>query len=432
MMTEPSESMKRLAQLIETGDADGIRQLGRADPNLRAELDNPLPGGHFGATPLLTARSKGDVAVVDALLDIGANIDGRSHWWAGSFGVLDGDPKLAQHLISRGATIDINAAAHLGLFDRVKELLDADASLVHHRGGDGQTPLHVAAAVAIADLLLDRGADINARDVDHESTPAQYAIKDRVDVVRRLVERGSETDILLACAVGDIELVKTLIERDPQVVRTTVSEEWFPKKNPRSGGTIYIWTLGWNKSPQQVAHAYGHAEIVQLLQERSPAEINLIDACIIGDRATMERLLAEYPDFKSSIAKNVYHRIVGLAMDRNIKGVRLLLEMGCPPDAAGSDGVTALHWAAFHGDVELTQLLLKAGAPIDIVERSFNARPLGWATHGSLHGWYAKSGDYTGVVKLLLDAGAVPQSALKDSDASPAVMQILRNYRKNS
>jgi hypothetical protein len=61
MTKEPSESMKKLAKLIETGDADGIRALGRSDPNLRAELNNPVPGGHFGATPLLRATQKGDI-----------------------------------------------------------------------------------------------------------------------------------------------------------------------------------------------------------------------------------------------------------------------------------------------------------------------------------------------------------------------------------
>jgi ankyrin repeat protein len=432
MNQEPAESMKSLARLIQTGDAEGIRRLAAANPALKGELNDPMPGGHFGATPLLAAAGKGDTAVIDALLDIGADIDARSHWWAGSFGVLDGNPKIAAHMIQRGATVDINAASHLNMIDRVKELLDADPTLVSHRGGDGQTPLHVAATVEIADLLLDRGADINARDIDHESTAAEYAVGDRIDVARRLVERGCDADILLACAVGDINQVRKLIDADPKVVETTVSEQWFPKRNPQSGGTIYIWTLGWNKTPQQIAHKYGHPEIVQLLRERSPAEINFIDACTTGDRATMERLLAEHPDFKSTIAKNVYHRIVGLAMDRNIEGVRLLLEMGCPPDAAGSDGATALHWAGFHGDVELARLLLKAGAPIDVVERTFQARPLGWATYGSIHGWYAKSGDYAGVVNLLLDAGAVPQSVLKDSDASPAVIDVLRNYRKNS
>lgn len=56
-----------------------------------------------------------------------------------------------------------------------------DAGVVHARGGDGQTPLHCASTAQIAAFLLDHGADIDARDVDHESTPAQYMVSDRQD-----------------------------------------------------------------------------------------------------------------------------------------------------------------------------------------------------------------------------------------------------------
>ena len=53
----------------------------------------------------------------------------------------------------------------------------ADAALIHARGGDGQTPLHFASTVEVAKFLVEKGADIDARDVDHESTPAQYMLR---------------------------------------------------------------------------------------------------------------------------------------------------------------------------------------------------------------------------------------------------------------
>ena len=423
--------MQRLATLIGARDADGIRALGRDDPNLRRELNDPLPGGPFGATPLLVATHKGDMGVIDALLEIGADIDGRSHWWAGSFGVLDGNPKIAAQMIERGATVDINAAAHLGMIDRARQLLDADPSLMNHRGGDGQTPLHVAATVEMADLLLDRGADVHARDVDHESTPAQYATKDRIEVARRLVERGSEVDILLACAIGDLDRVRKLVEADPRCVMTSVSEDWFPKTNPRSGGIIYIWTLGSHKTPQEIAGARGHAQIVRFLQEKSPPELNLLGACMTGDQALVDKILAENPDLKSSISAQLLDRIVAAAMNNKTDVVQFMLGVGWPVNAVDSSGVTALHWAAFHGNSQLARLLLDAGAPIDIADKTHHALPLGWATFGSLHGWHASTGDYAGVVRLLLDAGATPPLTLKDSDASPAVMNVLRKYRKS-
>src|SRR6202011_4361245 len=117
----------------------------------------------------------------------------------------------------------------------------------------GQTPLHFASTVEVAEFLLANGAEIDARDVDHESTPAQYMLRveqkrhyprDRQDVARFLVARGCRTDILMAAALGDADLVRRHLDADPECIRMSVSEEWFPKQDPRAGGTIYISTGG--------------------------------------------------------------------------------------------------------------------------------------------------------------------------------------------
>jgi len=51
-----------------------------------------------------------------------------------------------------------------------------DARRHLHAGGPGQQPLHEAKTVAIAEFLLDRGAGVDVRCIDHQSTPAQYAL----------------------------------------------------------------------------------------------------------------------------------------------------------------------------------------------------------------------------------------------------------------
>ena len=134
---------------------------------------------------------------------------------------------------------------------KLAELVAADPEVVHARGGDGQTPLHFASSVEVAEFLLANHAEIDARDVDHESTPARYMLRvdqkrhypnDRQDMARYLISRGCKTDILMAAALGDMELVLRHLDSDPGCIR--MSGEWFPKQDPRAGGTIYIWTLG--------------------------------------------------------------------------------------------------------------------------------------------------------------------------------------------
>src|SRR5947209_2817786 len=137
-------------------------------PELKATLDHALPHGAFGQTAVLAAVQQRNLEIVDLLLEAGADINVGSHWWAGSFGVLDeADAEFAHLLMERGARLTPHAAARLGMVDRIQAIVAADASAVHRRGGDGRLPLHFASTIEIAGFLLSRGAEIDAIDVDH-------------------------------------------------------------------------------------------------------------------------------------------------------------------------------------------------------------------------------------------------------------------------
>src|SRR5688572_23802543 len=64
------------------------------------------------------------------------------------------------------------------------------------------------------------------------------------------------------------------------------------------------------------------------------------------------------------------------AMKRDKEAVRALLKNGDDVNAAQGDGMTALHWAARNGDVELTQMLLYAGANVKAATRLGGYTPL--------------------------------------------------------
>src|SRR5262247_2938437 len=123
-----------------------------------------------------------------------------SEWWAPGFNTREVDSAVARRLVERGATLTVHAAAGLGLTDHLARLLDADPSLIDAKGCDACTPLHFARDIATASLLLDRGARIDARDEDHESTPAQWSIREARDVARFLLDRGATPDIFMAAA----------------------------------------------------------------------------------------------------------------------------------------------------------------------------------------------------------------------------------------
>ena len=424
-----SAGLPELSAAVTSGDADAVRAVLEHHPSVKATLDQPMPGGSFDQQPILIAAARGNRALVDALLDGGADINVRSRWWAGGFGVLDvADPALVPHLIERGAVVDANVAAKLGMLEALEQLLTEQPALVRARGGDGQTPLHVASTVAIAQLLLDRGADIDARDIDHESTPAQYLVRDHQDVTRYLVACGCHTDILMAAAIGNLPLVRRHLDADPACVRMKVSTAFFPKRNPRSGGTIYIWTLGADKTAHAVARAFGHLDVLGELMARSPATLRLAVAGAAGDETAIRELLAGDPSLVFRLSDEERAVLADAARDNDLRAVQVMLAAGWPVDVRGQHRATPLHWAAWNGNVEMIRALVRYHAPIEVRGDEYDGTPLHWAIYGSAHGWRRETGDYAGAVEALVAAGAQPPKLTPEVEASDSVRAVLARH----
>jgi ankyrin repeat protein len=418
-----AEAAQLARKALRDDNVEEFRRLLDRYPWLKTNINDPF--ADFDSPLVTRARS---AAMLDALLEAGADIDARSHWWAGGFGLLDSaSPELANHAIRHGATVTVHAAARLALFEKLKELIGGDPEAVHARGGDGQTPLHFASTVEIAEYLLDHGAEIDARDVDHESTAAQYMVRSRPDVARYLIARGCKADILMAAALGDSGLVKKLVEANPECVRMRVSSEYFPMVGDgKSGGTIYQWELGWHVSAVQVALNFGHHKIAEFLMDRGPAEEKLLNACWLHDDKLVESLLESDPNLAAKLPAAGRRHVAHAARNDDPVAVRLLLRAGLPADQSSQHRATALHWSAFHGNVELVRLLLQHGAAIENARNQFKGTPLGWAIHGSMNGWRPDRGDYAGCVETLLNAGAKPPKEIAGSDA---VRDVLLRHR---
>src|SRR5262245_28182384 len=113
-----------LVAAVRANDAEGARALLEHYPELKSKLNQPMPELPFGSLLLSSAVHCQNREMIDLLLRSGADINARSHWWAGSFGVLDScEPEFAPLLIARGARVDAHAAARLGLFEKLQELV---------------------------------------------------------------------------------------------------------------------------------------------------------------------------------------------------------------------------------------------------------------------------------------------------------------------
>jgi hypothetical protein len=416
---ESNDPMEALHMAFVADNAVLVERLLARNPELKAKINEPV--GAFDSAAIIHVRSR---KMLDALLAAGADINAKSLWWAGGFGLLhSANPELATYAIERGATVDVHAAARLGLMEQLRRLVTRDPSLVHARGGDGQTPLHFARTVPVAEFLLDHDADIEARDVDHESTPAQYMIRDRQEIVRYLIHRGCKTDILMAAALGDRALAAQHLRTNPDCIRMRVSDEYFPMVNVKSGGSIYQWTLGWYVSAHQVAADFGHHVLAEWLMEQSPPEVQLINACWMGQKTTVETILQRDSALHKRLQPADRRHLAHAARNNNLPAVKLFLEAGLPVDVQGQHGATPLHWAAWHGNLEMVKSLLRNHPPLESKDLDFQGTPLRWAIHGSENGWDREKGDYAATVQALLDAGALPPDKLSGTEPVQSVLR---------
>lgn len=162
----------------------------------------------YDTTPLWCAVVKGDEAMVEALLEYGANTEakikeGKTVLF---YAVSLGHGSIVRQLLKHGANKEERdedgwtlLIAAVSIFadttdsDMLELLLDEGAD-VEAKDKDGNTPLmHGAWCLTTAKLLLARGAEVNARS-KHGVTPLMKAAfyKENADVVKLFLEHGAD------------------------------------------------------------------------------------------------------------------------------------------------------------------------------------------------------------------------------------------------
>jgi Ankyrin repeats (3 copies)/Ankyrin repeat len=309
----------------------------------------------------------------------------------------------------------VHEAARAGLTDKLAEMLALDPSLIDAKGMDARTPLHCAGTVAVAALLLDHGARIDARDEDHDSTPAQWRIGEAPNVARFLLECGAKLDIFMAAALGDMALAQRVIP---------------PLGHQGRGGTIYQWTLRFNSYPHQIALMKGHPAMFDFLYAASDTVVRLLVNCVLARRAEAEAIAKEHPEIVPGLP-DVDRELVAKycwETNTNFDAVKLMLDLGFPvAHPERSHGYTPLHNAAWAGSGDLVELLIRRGHPVDIRDPGQNATPLGWALYDCLVEKRHPEGEFARVVKALLEAGS-PLEGAEYPTGDPAVDEVLHAY----
>jgi ankyrin repeat protein len=349
--------------------------------------------------------------------------------------VQGGATRPAQVEQELGAILD---AANQGRVDELRRLLDAHSDLIDARGGDfqKQAALHKAACGnrhACVRLLLERGADIHVRDFpDNASALHLAAAVADLEMVRMLVEAGSDVDgrgddyevgvlgwatcfrrvredvaayllsqgakldLWSAIALDRADDVRRLITGDPALLNARMTRNQHRRtplhhaaaKN-RPAMVRLLLDLG---ADPRAADATGATALTTAAQENADAnivsmlevagaELDFIAALNLKRYDLAAAMLKEDP---SRIGPNGRDTIVlHLSVSkRNVESVRWLIEHGIDVNAKRpmwDCNHTALHMTAENGALDLSRMLLDAGADPNIRDDKYGATALGWA-----------------------------------------------------
>jgi uncharacterized protein len=144
--------------------------------------------------------------------------------------VYRGDTARVEELLAPGPELDVFEAAAVGRTERLRELLDADPSLANAWAEDGFQPLGLASFfghVEGARLLVERGAEVNSASRNEmkvmplHSAAATPDPEARYELAELLLEHGADpnarqqddyTPLMAADQHGDERLRDLLLE----------------------------------------------------------------------------------------------------------------------------------------------------------------------------------------------------------------------------
>ena len=224
---------------------------------------------------------------------------------------------------------DMLKACERGDVKGVRQLLEADSTLVNAKGQYQKTPLHWTAEknfAALTELLISAGADINA-EVCWGMTPLQWAANmGSRDAAAVLLAHGAVPQLNMWCAagLGMLDVVQSFWNPDNTL-----------KPNAGQARSRDLGNGQWGKA----APPETYTELVS-------------EAFYIASR------------------------------NGHVEVARFLREKGADINCRGFFGAPGLHWAAINGHKAMVEFLITQGADLQLRDQHFNSTSLVWALEG--------------------------------------------------
>jgi len=304
----------------------------------------------------------------------------------------------------------IHQAADAGDLAKVKAFIQEGVDV--NTNVHGCTPLHCAVRYGhkeVAQLLIAKGADVNAKDT-RGRTPADLAINEgRKEIAKLLMSKSGDVSLHTAAYIGDLQKVQKFIDAGANVDAKDRKGQTALHYAAKAGQIAVAKLLIANGAdvnagewtPLQEA-AYNSKEMVELLLAKG-ADINtgkwppLHSALDAGRFDIVELLLAKGADANITDDKGntPLHIAASYAAWRYPKIIELLISNGADINAKDNNGKTALSYAIEYARTEIVELLIAKG--VDVNTRDADDRtPLS----------YAQEKGYAEIAELLGKHGA--------------------------
>jgi len=401
-----------------------------------------------GFSALHFVSQNGYIDIVKILLDYGAdieikNIEGCTPFW---FAAAKGQTDVVRALLSAGADVNtqridgisaISFASQQGHIDVIKILID-NGAVIEKRDFRGSTPLSRAAVfgqtytvpalvsdvanvypqpsnssfpgeeryINVAKTLLDKGANVENKDMDGCTPLLLAASMGGTGLVRELLRDGADVNaqryngasaLGLACREGYIDTVNALLNHGAHIeTRDNFGHTplWIAAANGQTNVLSVLVSAGADVTTGAtslvIASRRGYVDIVRILLVNG-IDIETADekgfkplwlAAASGQAHVVRELVSSGADVTDVNTQ----RINGLsALNLAIYGgfvdtVKILIDSGADVESRNKDGSTPLWFAAFHGQTDIVHALVSAGADVN-TQRNDGFSALSVASH---------------------------------------------------
>ncbi len=316
----------------------------------------------------------------------------------------EGQKAAAELLIARGAQVNAKASdgatplhwAVLENHPEVVSLLLKNKAQVDAALDNDRTPLHMARSVECARLLIEQGAPLDVIDSNRHTPLHGAAVDNLPDIIELLVKSGANPNIGNKHGYKPIHLAAWKDREEAIRALHRVGANLNAKSN--KGFNAMALALS-QKKPKAVAvlAELGQTVIATSSEEALPA---LLAASASGELNIVKKLIAQGEDLQAVSEKT---------------------------------GANALFYAIGKGHVDVLKVLVKAGVKVNLMIKSKNTPLVMATTRGRLK-----------MVEILLDGGADPNLAVDGwtplhyavSNSQPEIVKLLikrkADYTKSS